>query len=76
MQAITTIKLYKQTKDELDHFRQSKESYDTAIQRLITAMKQKTRKHDLIEGYRVMREHHLEIEEEWDAASYQDDSAW
>ena len=69
MGTITTIKLEKSTKSELEHIKLKSESYNTAIKRLISHANNSSIKEDLIEAYKGMGEKDLELLEEWEKAS-------
>ena len=66
---VTTIKLQKKTKSALDKFRSGHESYDQVIKKLVSVVKQKNLKKQLIEAYQSMGKADLEILEEWESAS-------
>ncbi len=66
---ITTIKLNKNTKYALKEFRYENESYDLAIRRLISKIKIKNLKNDLIEAYKNTNKENLQILKEWENAS-------
>jgi hypothetical protein len=66
---VTTIKLQKITKSALDEFRVDSESYDSMIRRLISTLKNKNLKKELIESYKSMSAADLELLKEWDFAS-------
>lgn len=69
MSQITTIKLRKSTKSELDSLKDKIETYDVAIKRLISSSKNKNLKSELIEAYSRMDKKDLELLEEWEPAS-------
>jgi len=69
MNQITTLKIQKSTKSELDHLKKSSESYDTAIKRLVSTIKNTNMKLELIEAYKSMGKNELQTLEEWDSAS-------
>lgn len=69
MGEITTIKLEKSTKSELDRLKLESESYNVAIKRLISNTKSSSLKSDLIEAYKSMGRKDLELLEEWEQAS-------
>lgn len=69
MSAITTIKLQKSTKSELDHLKLKSESYNSAIKRLISDARNSNLKEELIEAYKCMGTKDLELLEEWGQAS-------
>lgn len=69
MEAITTIKLKKSTKSALDHVKDESESYDSAIKKLISHVKNASLKTELIEAYKNMGKDDLKLLEEWDSAS-------
>ena len=66
---ITTIKIYKKTKESLDILRGKRESYDMAIQKLIEERQEKRLRAELEEAYRSLGKEDLEILEEWENAS-------
>ena len=67
---ITTIQLHEEVKKDLDRLKESKESYEEAVIRLIANYeKQKRQKSDaLIEGYKEMAEESAKITKEWSSA--------
>ena len=65
----TTVKIHRSTKTALHAFKDEHESYDTAIKKLITHLKDKNLKKELIMGYQRMGKADLELLEEWDSAS-------
>ena len=69
MGTITTIKLEKSTKSELDHIKLKSESYNAAIKRLISHANNSSIKEDLIEAYKVMGRKDLELLDEWEKTS-------
>ena len=69
MSEITTIKLQKSTKSELNHLKLKSESYNSAIKRLISDARKSNLKEDLIEAYKCMGKKDLELLEEWEQAS-------
>ena len=69
MNQVTTIKLQRNTKSELDSIKAESESYDAAIKKLISGMKNKNLKRELIEGYQSMGKKDLKLLEEWDSSS-------
>ena len=69
MRLITTIKLQKRTKSELDQIRVKSESYDTTIRKLMSNVKNTNLKAELIEGYKMMGKKELQFLKEWDIAS-------
>ena len=69
MRAITTIKLQKSTKSELDQLKLKSESYNAAIKRLISNARNSNLKAELIEAYKSMGKKDLELLEEWEQAS-------
>ena len=66
---ITTIKLEKSTKSELDYLKLKSESYNAAIRRLISNASNSNLKAELIEAYKGMGRRDLELLEEWEQAS-------
>ncbi|GEM_PF-2513527 len=71
---ITTIKLQRKTKQALDTFKGKRESYDRAIQKLVTAVQEKGLKKQLIAAYQQMGQDELDILHEWDPASAEVDN--
>ena len=69
MSAITTIKLEKSTKLELEQLKLKSESYNAAIKRLISNIRNSNLKAELIEAYKGMDKKDLEHLEEWEHAS-------
>ena len=69
MSPITTIKLQKSTKSELDNLKLKSESYNAAISRLISNAMNLNLKAELIEAYKGMGRKDLELLEEWEQAS-------
>ena len=69
MSAITTIKLEKSTKSELEQLKLKSESYNAAIKRLISNARNSSMKSELIEAYKSMDYKNLELLEEWEQAS-------
>ena len=69
MSTITTIKLQKSTKSELDQLKLKSESYNVAIKRLISNARDSNLKAELIEAYKSMGKKDLELLEEWEQAS-------
>ena len=69
MNQITTIKLRKSTKSELDTLKNKIETYDAAIKRLISSSKNKNLKSELVEAYSRMGKKDLDLLEEWDQSS-------
>ena len=69
MDTITTIKLEKSTKSELDNIKLKSESYNAAIKRLISHVNNSSIKEDLIEAYKSMGKKDLQLLEEWEQAS-------
>ena len=69
MSQITTIKLRKSTKAELDTLKNKIETYDVAIKRLISISKNKNLKSELVEAYSRMGKDDLELLDDWDSAS-------
>ena len=66
---VTTIKIRKKTKSALDKFRSENESYDKVIKKLVSIVRHKNMKNQLIEAYKGMGKVDLDILEEWEAAS-------
>ena len=69
MSEITTIKLEKSTKSELDRLKLKSESYNAAIKRLISDARNSNLKAELIGAYKGMDRKDLELLEEWEQAS-------
>lgn len=69
MSQITTIKLQKSTKSELEQLKLKSESYNAAIKRLISDAMKSNLKAELIEAYRGIGKKDLELLEEWEQAS-------
>ena len=69
MSEITTIKLQKSTKSELNHLKLKSESYNSAIKRLISDARNSNLKAELIEAYKGMGSKDLELLEEWEQVS-------
>ena len=69
MSAITTIKLEKSTKSELERLKLKSESYNAAIKRLISHANNSSLRTDLIEVYKGMGKKDLEFLNEWEQAS-------
>jgi len=67
--SITTIKLQKSTKSELNQLKLKSESYNAAIKRLIFDSRNSSLKAELIEAYREKGRKDLELLEEWEQAS-------
>ena len=69
MEAITTIKLRKSTKSALDNIKDESESYDSAIKRVISHIRNAGLKTELIEAYKNVGKMELKLLDEWDSAS-------
>ncbi len=69
MRTITTIKLEKSTKSELDHLKLKSESYNEAISRLISDARNSGLKEELVEAYKSMGKKDLELLNEWENSS-------
>ena len=69
MSAITTIKLEKSTKAELEQLKLKSESYNAAIKRLISNARNSSLKSELIDAYTSMGDKDLELLEEWEQVS-------
>ncbi len=65
----TTVKIRRSTRLALNEFKGEKESYDDAINKLISKIKKKNLREDLIEGYKKMGPYDLELISEWEIAS-------
>ncbi|HIH15648.1 MAG TPA: hypothetical protein HA360_01255 [Nanoarchaeota archaeon] len=70
---ITTIKLQKKTKSELDKMKQNQETYDGIIKRLVAEIKKKYQKKELIEGYSQIGKEDLKELEGWETATWRDE---
>lgn len=66
---ISTVKIKKSTKMALDQIKESNESYDEVIERLVSKELKKTLRDELIEGYKRIGKEDLELLEEWEVAS-------
>ena len=69
MSTITTIKLEKSTKSELDRLKHESESYNVAIKRLISNTMNSNLKSELIEAYKGLGRKDLGLLKEWEQAS-------
>ena len=69
MSTITTIKLEKSTKSELDRLKHESESYNVAIKRLISNTMNSNLKSELIEAYKSMGKKDIVLLKEWERAS-------
>ena len=69
METITTIKLKKSTKSALDHVKDESESYDSAIKKMISHIRNANLKSELIEAYKNMGRDDLKLLQEWDSSS-------
>ena len=69
METVTTIKIKKSTKSALDHIKDKSESYDSAINNLLSSIRNANLKAELIEFYKNMGKGDLEMLDEWDPAS-------
>ena len=69
MSTITTIKLEKSTKSELDRLKHESESYNATIKKLISNARNANLKAELIDAYKSMGKKSLELLEEWEQAS-------
>ena len=69
MGRITTIKLEKNTKFELDHLKFKSETYNAIIKRLISKARNTNLKAELIEAYKGMGSRDTELLKEWETAS-------
>lgn len=65
----TTIKIHKETKQELDALKEGNESYNEVIATLVSQSKKKNMEKELIEGYKSRGKEELELLKEWEAAS-------
>ncbi len=66
---ITTIKLKESTKLDLKDFRAKSASYDEVIRKLISNIKSKNLKEELINGYKESAKSDLESLKEWENVS-------
>lgn len=66
---ITTLKIKKNTKAELDAFKTQNESYDETINRIMQQIRKKNLKKQLIEAYKNTSKEELILLEEWETAS-------
>ncbi|MEK6907370.1 MAG: hypothetical protein AABW45_02485 [Nanoarchaeota archaeon] len=66
---ITTVKLKNDTKLALNKFRYKNESYDIIIQKLISKIRNKNLKNDLIQGYQESAKYDIKSLEEWENSS-------
>ncbi len=66
---ITTVKIKKRTKSALNQFREKSESYDNIINKLISKIKSKNLKNELIQGYKESAKDNIKLLEEWENAS-------
>ena len=69
MNGITTIKLEKSTKSELDRLKLKSESYNAAIKRLVSKERNSRLKEELIEAYKSIDSNDLSMLQEWEQAS-------
>lgn len=69
MSIVTTIKLEKSTKSELDRLKIKSESYDAAIKRLVSKERNSRLREELVEAYKAMGKEDLKLLEEWEQAS-------
>ena len=73
---ITTIKLQEKTKLALDTLKLDNETYDSAVERLISQIRTKDLRKVLAEGYKNQSKAHLALLDEWESASKETDEAW
>jgi len=66
---VTTVKLHRNTKEALDFLKVDGESYDGALKRILSPLKDKEKKKQLIESYKQMGKEELEILHEWESTS-------
>ncbi len=66
---VTTIKLQKETKTQLNKIKEDRDTYDDLIRRLIAKEKQKHLKEDLINAYKELGKEELKILNEWESTS-------
>ena len=69
MSEITTIKVEKSTKSELDRLKLESESYNAAIKRLASNARNSNLKEELTEAYKAMGKEDLGLLEDWEKAS-------
>ena len=66
---VTTIKLHKNVKSALDKLKKDNESYETVIGKLISQVRNKGLKDELIVAYKSVGIEELETLNEWETAS-------
>ena len=66
---ITTVKIHKNTKSALDELKIDNETYDDIINRLISQIKNKNLKNELIKAYKNLDKEDLDTLNEWESAS-------
>jgi len=66
---VTTVKLRKSTKSELDKLMQDRQSYDDVIRMLVSKIRDSKLERQLIQGYSSLGKDELQILKEWDYAS-------
>ena len=66
---VTTVKLHKSTKYALDELKQAGETYDDVIERIISQVRHKDLKTELVEGYKRAAKEQIKILSEWEVAS-------
>ncbi len=66
---ITTVKLHQKTKINLDKLKESKDSYDDIVNRLIIQNRRLHLKEELISAYKDINNSDLKLLEEWESAS-------
>ncbi|MBI4148561.1 hypothetical protein HY490_04685 [Candidatus Woesearchaeota archaeon] len=67
--SITTVKLQTQTKSALDAFKDEGESYDEVVRKLISLLKEKGLRNELVQAYQSMNKMDVEFLHEWEPAS-------
>ncbi|MEK6846189.1 MAG: hypothetical protein AABY26_05490 [Nanoarchaeota archaeon] len=65
----TTIKIYPDTKNDLDELRNDDESYDSIITKLLSEVKHKHLIKELVEAYGKKAEEDKQVEKEWNKTS-------
>ncbi len=63
------VKLHKETKDALDRLKETRESYDHVIRRLLSHEKKRSLRKDLIEAYESMTPDEFDEFQKWESAS-------
>ena len=65
----TTIKIYPNTKSDLDKLKNNDESYDLIITKLLSEVKRKYLVKELVEAYGKKAEEDKQVEKEWNNIS-------